>query len=433
MYLEYFGLREIPFRNTPDIDFFYGAADRKEIVEALEYIASRRDALVIVTGEVGSGKTTVLRILAERLRKKNFKIVYIPTPRLTADEILKFIAKDLGVEIEKDASKADIYDKLYNHLVKVYEKYNGIVLLIDEAHTIPLDTLEEVRLLSNIETEKDKLITIILFGQPELEKMLDKSEARQLKSRVSHSFTLRALTSNQVFDYLNFRMKKAGCSGKSFFSREIADEVYKITRGLPRSINIIADKLLLSVYSRGGDKVDAEDIENVLDNKNFKQKKIAGTLLSGVAITFLFLYFIYFVSFHGENSPVMELKIQEEKRSGLFVDYFYADRKETRYNGLPWNSHSLVVKLATIPCSSVSNFKKLLNDNNIDNVFIYEFNKGDEIWCSFVKGEFESLSEAREFISKLPSVFKKSNPYPIEVFKINKEIKKRMAIPHESS
>lgn len=456
MYRKHFGLNELPFRNTPDNEFFYSAADRKEIIDALEYVIGRRDAIVKVTGEVGSGKTTILRMLAESLKNKGFKVVYVPTPRLSAEEILRFIAKDLGLHITGQESKVDLYDEIYKYLLEAYSQSSGVVVLIDEAHTIPLDTLEEIRLLSNIETGKEKLLTIVLFGQPELDSMLDKPEARQLKSRISHEFYLRPFTAQQVHDYLNFRMFKAGYSGEQVFDKKAAKSIFEKSKGLPRVINNYADKLLLSVYSRGGRAINDKDLKAVGLHDAFRWKVFYVLLLMTVVI----LGSIYAIKYNdahynmGDSFGLFgERKghdIGEEKKSAFSSEKVGSkkvgiasdtseepleDKGRRKSSLVPWEDNKFAVALLTITCDKPPSFFSEKRERDLGKkVLILKFlrEEGNVYLCTFVAGAFRNMKEAEYYVDSLPKYLKNNKPYLIRVKKLNEFIKERKAVVYES-
>ena len=188
MYLEHFGLREAPFRITPHTEFFFSGANRGATLEALLYAITAGEGMVKVTGEVGSGKTMLCRVLMERL-PETVEIIYLAVPSLTRDEMLAAIAEDLGLETT-GANTTKLIRMLQEKLIEVHGSGKQVVALIDEAHAIPLATLEEVRLLSNLETGTEKLLQLVLFGQPELDQHLALPNMRQLRERITHSFML---------------------------------------------------------------------------------------------------------------------------------------------------------------------------------------------------------------------------------------------------
>lgn len=268
MYKKFFGLKEHPFRSTPDEDFFYEGGERGETIEALLFSLTRGDAIVSVIGEVGTGKTTLVRVIANRLKKLNFELVYIPNPNFSSYDILVFIANELGLNIDKTDSKFNIYNSISAKLLNIYGNGKRVAVIIDEAHLIPLETLEEIRLLSNIETGKEKLLSIILVGQPELKEILLKKEARQLNSRITYEFLIQPFKGEEVYEYLNFRMKKAGFAGNNLFSKKVSYLIGRKSKGLPRVINNIADQLLLKLYAEGRRNAKPSDI---IHNKKSKQ------------------------------------------------------------------------------------------------------------------------------------------------------------------
>ena len=249
MYLEHFGLREPPFRITPHTEFFYSGANRGATLDALLYAVTAGEGLVKVTGEVGSGKTMLCRMLMEKL-PASVEMVYLAVPSLTRDEMLGAIASDLGVEVA-GANATQMLRGLQEKLIALHSDGKQVVALIDEAHAMPLPTLEEVRLLSNLETGTDKLLQIVLFGQPELDQHLNLPNMRQLKERITHSFLLAPLGRNDTREYVNFRLRAAGYHGPELFGDEALAIIAEASEGLTRRINIFADKTLLAAFAAG--------------------------------------------------------------------------------------------------------------------------------------------------------------------------------------
>ena len=252
LYLEQFGLDEPPFRITPHTEFFFDGAERGATLEALAYAVLHDEGIVKLSGEVGSGKTMLCRMLMERLPSE-VETIYLATPSLARDEILHAIADDLELKLPERRSVA--LRELQEHLITLYGAGRRVVILIDEAHVMPEDTLEQVRLLSNLESSRHKLLQIVLFGQPELDATLAKASLRQLRDRITHSFRMRPLAAAEVAKYLAFRMRAAGYRGPDVFAPRAANRIARASDGLTRRINILADKSLLAAYSEGAHAV----------------------------------------------------------------------------------------------------------------------------------------------------------------------------------
>lgn len=246
LYLEHFGLSEPPFRITPHTDFFFEGAERGTTLEALTYAVLHDEGIVKVSGEVGSGKTMLCRMLMERLPRE-VETIYLATPSLAADEILHAIADDLDLELPERRTAA--LRELQEHLIRLYAAGRRVLILIDEAHVMPDDTLEQVRLLSNLESNRHKLLHIVLFGQPELDETLAKASLRQLRDRITQAFRMRPLATPEVAKYLSFRMRAAGYRGPEVFSPGAVARIARASAGLTRRINILADKALLAAYT----------------------------------------------------------------------------------------------------------------------------------------------------------------------------------------
>lgn len=266
LYLEHFGLSEPPFRITPHTDFFFEGAERGTTLEALTYAVLHDEGIVKVSGEVGSGKTMLCRMLMERLPRE-VATIYLATPSLASEEILHAIADDLDLELPERRTAA--LRELQEHLIRLYGAGRRVVILVDEAHVMPEDTLEQVRLLSNLESNRHKLLQIVLFGQPELDETLAKASLRQLRDRVTHAFRMRPLASPEVAKYLSFRMRAAGYRGPEVFSPVAVSRIARASQGLTRRINILADKALLAAYTENTHAITAGHAKAAVADSEF--------------------------------------------------------------------------------------------------------------------------------------------------------------------
>ncbi len=267
LYLEHFGLREPPFRITPHTDFFFDGADRGATLDALLYAIQHEEGIVKVVGEVGSGKTLLCRVLIERL-PKHVETIYLADPSFTRDEILYAVAEELKIEFTRERATIALR-ALQDRLIASYAEGRRTVILIDEAHAMPEDTLEQVRLLSNIETSRHKLLQIVLFGQPELDGMLALPSMRQLKDRITHSFRMRPLSQAEAAHYLSFRMRAAGYRGPDIIAPDAVALIARASSGLSRRINILADKALLAAFSEGAHAVTAKQARAAIADSEF--------------------------------------------------------------------------------------------------------------------------------------------------------------------
>jgi type II secretory pathway predicted ATPase ExeA len=300
MYLEHFGLREAPFRITPHTEFFFSGANRGATLEALLYAITAGEGMVKVTGEVGSGKTMLCRVLMERL-PAHVETIYLAVPSLSRDEMLAAIAADLDIDTA-GANTTKLVRALQERLIEIHSHGKQVVALIDEAHAMPLATLEEIRLLSNLETEKEKLLQIVLFGQPELDQHLGLPHMRQLKERITHSFTLGPLPPRDVHDYVNFRLRAAGYHGPDLFGPEVLRIIAEASDGLTRRINIYADKTLLAAFASGTHTVTPDharaaitDTQIVVTRRESPRRLAAVASLGvavGVALGFVLAQFV---------------------------------------------------------------------------------------------------------------------------------------------
>ncbi|MBK9020571.1 MAG: AAA family ATPase [Sulfuritalea sp.] len=277
MYLEHFGLNEPPFRITPHTDFFFDGANRGATLDALVYAITHDEGIVKVSGEVGSGKTMLCRVLMERL-PQNVTIIYLANPSLSRDDILFAIADELGLSIAENARTSAVMRALQDHLIASFGEGRQVVVLIDEAHAMPAETLEEIRLLSNLETNRHKLLQLVLFGQPELNDVLARPDMRQLKERITHNFGLAPLLRDDISQYLDFRMRAAGYRGPSVFMPPALRMIERSSLGLTRRINILADKALLAAFSSGSHQIGPKEVQAAIRDSEFSEATYGGTV-----------------------------------------------------------------------------------------------------------------------------------------------------------
>lgn len=270
MYLDHFGLSEPPFRITPHTDFFFAGGNRGATLDALIYAVTHDEGIVKISGEVGSGKTMLCRVLIERL-PPHVAIVYLANPSLSRADILYAIADELNLALPEQARPSVVLRALQDHLIRLYGEGRRVVVLIDEAHAMPVETLEEIRLLSNLESGHSKLLQLVLFGQPELNDVLARADMRQLKERITHNFLLEPLVRDDVAAYLEFRMRTAGYRGPNVFSPSATRLISEASLGLTRRINMLADKALLSAFSENVHQISTKQVRAAIKDCDFSQ------------------------------------------------------------------------------------------------------------------------------------------------------------------
>jgi type II secretory pathway predicted ATPase ExeA len=271
MYLDHFGLKEPPFRITPDTDFFFQGANRGATLEALLYAITHDEGIVKVSGEVGSGKTMLCRVLMERL-PATVETIYLANPSLSRDEILFAIGDELKLQLEKGQTTR-ILRALQEHLIGLFGEGRRVVVLIDEAHAMPNETLEEIRLLSNLESNRHKLLQIVLFGQPELEEHLNTASMRQLRERITQSFHLEPLVRSDIENYIDFRMRAAGYRGPKVFNASAIKLIANASQGLTRRVNILSDKALLAAFADGTHAVTQAEAKRAVRDTEFHRTR----------------------------------------------------------------------------------------------------------------------------------------------------------------
>jgi len=290
MYKKFYSLREKPFEITPDPRFLFLSENHKEALAHLTYAVKEKKGFTVITGEVGTGKTTLIQTLLSRL-DGNTKTAYIFNPKLGSNDFLQYICEDLGLKGQK-RSKGQYIALLHHFLMACYARNENVVLIIDEAHTLNPTLLEEVRLLTNLETPKSKLLQVILMGQPELDDILDRSEFRQLKQRVSLRYHMQPLNKEETKEYIKKRLRIAGTSDTSIFTSKALHRIYKYSKGIPRLINIVCDNALLTGYATDQKVIGksiVREVINHLDGVSLQKKGRRFVLLKVIPIVLLTL------------------------------------------------------------------------------------------------------------------------------------------------
>lgn len=273
MYHSHFGLNQSPFSITPNPAFFYSGSKRGDILEALIYAVSHGEGIIKVTGEVGSGKTMLCRML-EGMMPSHVEVIYLVNPTLSREEVMFTIAGEL--EIPTEGKRPDeVIRLLHQDLIGKHINGKQVVLLVEEAQAMSLETLEEIRLFSNLETAHHKLLQIVLFGQPELDDNLNLPSMRQLKERITHSFIVPPMTASLIPEFLMFRMRAAGYHGPNVFSKGAIKLLAKVSEGIVRRINILADKALLAAFADNTHAVETKHIKAAIRDSEFSSSKQA--------------------------------------------------------------------------------------------------------------------------------------------------------------
>lgn len=246
MYCKYYGLKERPFNVTSDPAFFFSSIKHKEAISHLLYGVSQRKGIIVLTGEIGTGKTTICRFFLNQV-SKNVKTAFILNPTFSETQLLESIIKDFGLT-HKNKTKLGMVLKLNDFLLEESAAGNNLVLIVDEAQNLKPSLLEQIRLLSNLETEKDKLLQVILVGQPELNDRLNLHDLRQLRQRIMVRYHIGPLNNDEIKNYITHRLEVAGSNNKIIFSDEAMLEIARFSRGTPRLINTLCDRALLAGF-----------------------------------------------------------------------------------------------------------------------------------------------------------------------------------------
>lgn len=296
MYQEFFKFVTLPFSLTPNPNFFCQLKGHQEALNTLEFCINSGEGFIKIIGEVGSGKTLLCRKLLENLDDQ-FVSAYIPNPDLTPLEIRKAFARELGLNPTQWQDQHELLTAIYQHLISLHRNGKIIVLLIDEAQALSDESLETIRLLTNLETESVKLVQVVLFAQPELDQRLNQEKLRQLKQRISFSYKLPLMNRDDLDTYLHHRLAKAGYTHGNLFTKQAKNLLFRASRGIPRVVNILAHKALLVAYGQGVMQIDhhamrmaINDTETAkISNINLLSKWLIG-IFTGITLIMILVF-----------------------------------------------------------------------------------------------------------------------------------------------
>ena len=261
MYKQHFGLRELPFGITPDTSFSFASSSFQEAINTLLIATKSGEGFLKISGEVGTGKTLLCRKFLSSLDDE-YITAYLPNPYLEPRTLLLALAEDLGLKLEKDIEQHHLLRSINLALLDAARKGKKVLVCLDEAQAMPIETLEALRLLSNLETEKRKLLQVVLFGQPELDEKLEQPALRQLKQRITFQYRLGMLAQDEMEYYVAHRLNVAGYQGGRLFSKGAIRALFKTSGGIPRLVNVIAHKAMMLAFGEGKHQIEAKHIAN---------------------------------------------------------------------------------------------------------------------------------------------------------------------------
>ena len=440
MYYEHFGLQRAPFGITPDTQLFYAGGKRGDVLDALVYAITHGEGIVKVVGEVGSGKTMLCRMLQTRL-PQTVEVVYLSNPRIDPGDVIFAIATELHLPLQSTASRLQVQHALQELLLERHAENRRVVVFVEEAQGMPLDTLEEIRLLTNLETEREKLLQIVLFGQPELDLHLADPRIRQLRERITHSFNLGPLAASVITEYVGHRLRAAGHVDGKVFERNALSLLVQVSQGLMRRVNVMADKALLAAFADGQTRVTYRHMAAALRDSEYRlparawHRWIAGTALTAIAAIIVWSVLraaepvaveaalsspLAVSDLHVPASPVTPANSAADSPPdplhGAALNVFVMTRvDQTRAWLQQANGNHFSIQVLRVTADAVKDLERFLRGQEsgdfLDKLFIYQArHNGQEVY-GVLYSEFANYADAKAALDALPAGVKRYKPF----------------------
>ena len=308
MYQDFYRLKREPFHTTPNPEFLFLSPSHKQALGSIVYGVRNRKGFIVITGEVGVGKTTILRSYLEGVAKQKTKVIYIFNTNVSFKNLLKTIYKELGLD-PKSGDIVEMLNDLYQILMEEYKQGNTVLLIADEAQNMPIETLENLRMLSNLETSNDKLLQIVLIGQYEFEEILNLHELRQLKQRIVIRSTIVPLSGKESMAYIKHRLEKAALNGTPVFTKGAMKRIVREAKGIPRVLNILCDNALITGFGYKARPVNAKIVDEVITDYKGGEKEhsLQKWVITLAALLLLFVLVLFFIS----NKDLILSKVED--------------------------------------------------------------------------------------------------------------------------
>lgn len=434
MYYPHFGLARAPFGITPDTQSFYAGGRRGDVLDALLYAITHGEGIVKVVGEVGSGKTMLCRMLQSRL-PDSVDVVYLSNPRIDPADVVYAIATELRMTIATGVSRLQVQNALQDQLLQRHIANRRVVVFVEEAQGMSLDTLEEIRLLTNLETEREKLLQIVLFGQPELDTNLAEPRIRQLRERITHSFNLGPLAPDVVGEYVRHRLRAAGHVSGDLFEPAALRLLVSASAGLMRRINILADKALLAAFTDGTARVSAGHLRAALQDSEYgtPRSRLSRWMLgigigSAVALSVLLALGIDDADAPRSIVPGAATDVTTDVTPAVAAPpsppaprddinaFISARTSKTREWLRQADENHFSIQVLRVTADAMKDLERFLRVQDdaalLDKLFIYQAQRNGQTVYGVLYSEYSSLTAAKTALESLPADVKRYKPYP---------------------